>query len=92
MIRERTRKPRVKHIDYAERNGLIRAAAEALWHGRDAAFQARCLRKALDGYPRQAWLGEKDLPVAPSRYSGTAREWCWRILKQAGPRPSRKAA
>jgi hypothetical protein len=65
----------------AERDRLLREAAERFQGGLSVAAQAECLRKELLRYHASAWQRERVREQCPDRHLGNLNEYLWRVLK-----------
>ena len=65
----------------AERDRLLREAAERFLGGLSVAAQAECLHKQLSRYCASAWQRERVCEQCPDRHSGTLHECLWAALK-----------
>jgi hypothetical protein len=65
----------------AERDRLLRHAAERFLGGLSVAAQAEFLHKELLRYSASAWQRERTFEGCPDRRRGTIYECLWRVLK-----------
>ena len=65
----------------AERDRLLREAAERFLGGLSVAAQAECLHMQLSRYSASAWQRERVHEQCPDRHLGTMHECLWAALK-----------
>jgi hypothetical protein len=69
------------------RDSALRELAERACPGQSVAAQARFVHVMSIRYAATAWPRERDLPIMPERYSGTAHEPLWQAFKSGGKMP-----
>jgi hypothetical protein len=67
--------------ELAERNRLLRSAAERFLGELSVAEQAEVLHRQLCRYRASAWTRERTCERCPDRHLGTLHELLWRVLK-----------
>jgi hypothetical protein len=69
------------------RDNALRKLSECACAGQPVAAQARALYVMSIRYASSAWLNDRELPIMPTRYIGTAHEWLWQAFKSGGKMP-----
>ena len=64
----------------AERDALLRRAADQFFPGPNTSHQARELHTAISRYASSSWPRERELVTCPARHDGTINGAAWELL------------